>query len=1172
MDTTPHYLKKEVDDRIRDGQSILFEFLEHGSLDGIWYRDLEHPSNEWMSPQFWLMLGYDPAEKKHLAAERQDLMHPDDLKVFTDNLENHCADANHSFDLVVRYRHKNGSIVWLRCRGVAIRDETGKPIRMLGAYTDLTAQKRVEEMLRGSNKKYREMAGRIPGMIYQFVLHKDGSYSVPYISDKVFDYSGYTPEQMMADPSLIFKPIHPEDLDAVLAEMRRSAKTLTAFEVEHRLVTSNGEIKYLDAKASPRRLDSGDILWDGISIDVTDRKLAQEAGRENEERFRAAFMGNPHAVVISTFYEGVWVDLNQAALEMFGYTREEIIGKSSLSTDLWVDISDRQKIITALGRDQEIKNQHIRLRHKDGRIITASLSARTLVLKGENHILFIAEDITARKMAEAALKAERDLMDRIMVTSPAGIVLVDSQGYIRFANNRAEQIMGLQVNDSMTRAYNDPKWKIRSIDGEPFPEDRLPYNIVKQTGKPVHNVQHAIEHPDGRFVLLSVNATPLFQTSGAFDGLVATIEDNTGRFRAEQNYQMLFREMLEGFALHEIIYNEAGQPVDYRFLAVNPAFERITGLRAESLIGKTVLEVLPATEPYWIEKYGRVALTGEPDTFENFSREVGRYFQVTAFRYAKNQFACIVSDITERRKADEERKKLQTQLSNAVELAHLGHWEYDVANDLFTFNDQFYKIFHTTAEEVGGYTMPSAEYARRFVHPDDLHVVGEEIEKAIQAADPHFKGQLEHRIVYADGGIGHISVQHFVERGADGRTVRTYGVNQDITDRKRIEERLRQAQKMESIGNLAGGIAHDFNNILFPIVGMAEMLLEDLPVDSPEYENAQEILNAGKRGSDLVKQILAFSRQSEHKMIPVRIQQVLKEVLKLIRATIPSNIEIVQDIQTDCGLVLADPIQIHQVAMNLITNAYHAAESKAGQIVVGLKAAVLDGDAAEAIALEPGAYAILTISDNGAGMDHATMNKIFEPYFTTKERGKGTGLGLAVVYGIVKEHNGEIKVYSEAGEGTTFNVYFPLIKRPSKTEKPSKAGTPQTGTERILLVDDEEPIVRLEKQMLERLGYQVTERTSSTDALKAFMANPTSYDLVISDMTMPNMTGDQLARELRAINARVPIIICTGFSERINKEKAEAAGIKALLMKPIVRSELARMVRKVLDEAKDENQ
>ncbi|MEJ2040348.1 MAG: response regulator, partial [Desulfosarcinaceae bacterium] len=465
------------------------------------------------------------------------------------------------------------------------------------------------------------------------------------------------------------------------------------------------------------------------------------------------------------------------------------------------------------------------------------------------------------------------------------------------------------------------------------------------------------------------------------------------------------------------------------------------------------------------------------------------------FRYAKKQFACIVSDITERRKADEERKKLQTQLANAVELAHLGHWEYDVVNDLFTFNDQFYKIFHTTAEEVGGYTMPSAEYAKRFIHPDDLNVVGEEIQKVIQAADPDFKGQLEHRIVYADGGIGHISVQHFVEKDADGRTVRTYGVNQDITDRKRIEEQLRQAQKMESIGNLAGGIAHDFNNILFPIVGMAEMLLEDLPMDSPEYENALEILNAGKRGSDLVKQILAFSRQSEHKMIPVRIQQVLKEVLKLIRATIPSNIEIVQDIQADCGLVLADPIQIHQVAMNLITNAYHAVEEKGGQVAVGLRAAVLGGGSSKAIGLEPGAYAILTISDDGAGMDDATMHKIFEPYFTTKERGKGTGLGLAVVYGIVKEH-----------------------------------------------------------------------------ALKAFMANPTSYDLVISDMTMPNMTGDQLARELRAINSRVPIIICTGFSERINKEKAEAAGIKALLMKPIVRSDLARMVRKVLDEAKDENQ
>ncbi|MCP3933671.1 MAG: PAS domain-containing protein, partial [Bacteroidetes bacterium] len=260
----------------------------------------------------------------------------------------------------------------------------------------------------------------------------------------------------------------------------------------------------------------------------------------------------------------------------------------------------------------------------------------------------------------------------------------------------------------------------------------------------------------------------------------------------------------------------------------------------------------------------------------------------------------------------------------------------------------------------------------------------------------------------------------------------------DITEQKKgekirreLEAQLRQSQKIESIGNLAGGIAHDFNNLLFPIIGMSEMLLEDLPQDSLEYENVQEIFIAGRRAGDLVQQILAFSRQSEHKMTPVRVQNVLKEVLKLTRSTIPSNIEIHENIQQDCGLIMADPTQVHQVAMNLITNAYHAIEDKNGAIDIKLEKMTLQDNELPDTVLQSGQYVRLSVSDNGIGMSQNTISKIFEPYFTTKKQGKGTGLGLAVVYGIVKEHGGDIKVYSEIEKGTTFNIYLPLMKKVS---------------------------------------------------------------------------------------------------------------------------------------------
>ena len=396
----------------------------------------------------------------------------------------------------------------------------------------------------------------------------------------------------------------------------------------------------------------------------------------------------------------------------------------------------------------------------------------------------------------------------------------------------------------------------------------------------------------------------------------------------------------------------------------------------------------------------------------------------------------------------------------------------------------------------------------------------------------------------------------------------------DISDRKKaeaekksLEKRLQQAQKMESIGNLAGGIAHDFNNLLYPIIGFAEMFMEDFPPGSPEHDSAQEIFAAGKRGGELVKQILAFSRQTDHELQQVRIQKILEEVLKLTRSSIPSDIEIHQDIQQNCGPMMADPTQLHQIAMNLITNAYHAVEQTSGKISVQLKEIMLDAGEINDSALQPGTYAMLSVSDTGTGISPDVINNIFEPYFTTKAQGKGTGLGLAVAYGIVKEHMGDIKVISEEGKGTTFNVYLPLMKTSNKIVDSEQVSLLQTGTERLLLVDDEESVMRLEKQMLQRLGYQVDAYSSSIEALEAFKAHPDDYDLVVSDMAMPKMTGDKLAGEILSIRSNIPIIICTGFSERINREQAEAIGVNGFLMKPIVKSEMAHMVRKILDES-----
>ncbi len=389
------------------------------------------------------------------------------------------------------------------------------------------------------------------------------------------------------------------------------------------------------------------------------------------------------------------------------------------------------------------------------------------------------------------------------------------------------------------------------------------------------------------------------------------------------------------------------------------------------------------------------------------------------------------------------------------------------------------------------------------------------------------------------------------------------GIARDISERTNLERQLQQAQKMEAIGTLAGGIAHDFNNILSAIIGFTEISLGDVERNSLLYNNLQKVLKAGERARDLVSQILAFSRQSELEPKPVQVTLIAKEALKLLRATLPTTIEIHQNFKSHSA-VMADPTQIHQVIMNLCTNAGNAMQEKGGSLDVKLVDVDLDS---EFIDRHPdinlGAHVKLTVSDTGHGMSQDIMNRIFDPFFTTKEKGEGTGMGLSVVHGIIKSHGGTIAVESELGKGSKFEVFFPAIESDVAVEPESAVPLP-VGTEQILFVDDEEFQVDVGKQILERLGYNVVTRTSSLEALEAFKNDPNGFDLVITDQTMPNMTGKDLAKEMLSKRSDIPIILCTGFSEQIDEVKAKEMGI-SFVMKPIVLSQIANTIREVLD-------
>ncbi len=393
-------------------------------------------------------------------------------------------------------------------------------------------------------------------------------------------------------------------------------------------------------------------------------------------------------------------------------------------------------------------------------------------------------------------------------------------------------------------------------------------------------------------------------------------------------------------------------------------------------------------------------------------------------------------------------------------------------------------------------------------------------------------------------------------------------IARDITDKKKLEEELFQSRKMEAIGTLAGGIAHDFNNILAAILGYTEIIKISLPKDSPLEDDLNQIILAGNRASDLIKQILTFSRKKKQQKEELQINSTVQEAVKMMRSSLPTSINIQEDIDDECGLVLADPTNIHQIILNLFTNGFHAIGNEQGTLQLRLQPVVLSAErVADKPEVKPGSFVELTVQDSGQGMDETTMSRIFDPYFTTKEQGAGTGLGLAVIHGILKDCNGFIEVESVTGQGTAFHVYLPTVEKRKKREKPQDGPRPPLpgGKERILFVDDEVDITRISRSLLSNLGYRVTVETQSLKALETFQNNPKAFDLLITDHTMPGLTGGDLARSVLQLRPDLPIILCTGYTSAFSEKEARQVGIKKYVIKPLSTRELAEIVREVLD-------
>ena len=513
----------------------------------------------------------------------------------------------------------------------------------------------------------------------------------------------------------------------------------------------------------------------------------------------------------------------------------------------------------------------------------------------------------------------------------------------------------------------------------------------------------------------------------------------------------------------------------------------------------------------------------------------------------------VFEDITRRKLAEEDLKIKESAIAESINAIILADLE-----GRLTYTNRAFLAFW-------GYTESDACLGRPFA---DFWQSQEQAQAVLQELKSKGSWLGEMRARKNGGEIFVAQVSSGLIQNDEGKPLSIMASFLDVTEKHRYEEQIRQSQRLESIGTLAGGIAHDFNNILLPILGYADMVLETLPQNSEAWSHQQAVITAGCRAKDLVQQILAFARQgTEGDRIPVQMSAVVNETLKLLRASIPSTIEIRRQVEENAGFVLANTTQIHQLIMNLCTNAYQAMQERGGVLTVSLKKAEIDINDMKIPGekLSPGSYLLLEIGDTGSGMDPNTLGRIFEPYFTTKEKGKGTGLGLALVHGIVKSLGGAITAFSELNKGSVFTVYLPKLPSPDTSATATAGSALPRGNERILIVDDEEVIAQMLGKMLQSLGYEATALTSSGDAWDHFQCCSHDIDLIITDMTMPRMTGLELAQRIISLNPQARIILCTGFSELVTEQKAKSMGISEFIMKPIVKKDLAHAVRKVLD-------
>jgi PAS domain S-box-containing protein len=958
-----------------------------------------------------------------------------------------------------------------------------------------------------------------------------------------------------------------EELQKLRDELRSTKEHLQSIieekdEVNQELWASNEEVQSTNEELQSVNEEMEAAKEELESSNEELLALNEELRSKNSELNAAKYFSDnivetARAIFITTDVNLKISSVNSFAEQLTGYSRNEIIGKNCMTVFFSQSTSD-----PSINFFNELLTDKIDSCQFDNRLVISDgsdrlISWRCSILKDANsfryRILMIGFDITRQRIAEISLAESENNYRELVETSQDLIWQSDSEGRYTYLNPACEEIFEYEINEMLGKFIFDFE----------SPETTAPLKKMLQhlhSGEVIKGYETIQLNKSGKNIHLNMYAVPEYADNETLKKIRGTAHNVTNWKRSESQYQRLFSEMLDGFALHEIICDTSGKPVDYKFLSINPAFEHQTGLKAEIIIGKTVREILPKVEESWINTYGEVALTGKPALFENYSSDLHKYFTVRAYRPAHHQFACIISDVTEQKCAEITLKNLLERFDQLSLQTKTFLWETDTVGLLTFVSPSIKNILGYTPEEIIG------NLHFYDLHPDEGR---DSFRESVLKMMKEHKNFIDYQniIVTKDNQQVWVSVYATPHFNSDGELVGYRGGNTDISERKnsetirqKLEQQHQQTQRLESLGVLAGGIAHDFNNLLGGIFGFIDLAIDECK-QTKGVQYLTTALSTIERARSLTQQLLTFAKGGSPVKSVGNLFPFLQDTVKFVLSG--SNVSCRFEIDPNLKPCDFDKNQIGQVFDNIIINAMQAMPM-GGMIHLAAKNVCIPANFHSS--LKEGEHVKISVSDSGIGIPPDLISRIFDPFFTTKT--KGHGLGLATCYSIVTRHGGYIEAESVLGKGSTFHVYLPVSQEttsPIITEKPIR----HSGKGIFLVMDDEEVIRMTMETMLSLFGYNVVCKESGQDTLNFFFESLNSDSVIsgiILDLTIPGgMGGKEVIEEIRKLDKNIPVFVSSGYADDPVMSDPEKYGFTGSICKPFRIMDLTKLLSVHID-------